>query len=44
MANEQSQNGRGEYQMNEMAYAKGELLNAYICLQWGWEVEKSVIR
>ena len=44
MANEQSQNGRGEYQMNGMTYAKGELLNAFICLQGGWGVEKSVIR
>ena len=26
MAKEQSQNGRGEYQINEITYAKGELL------------------
>ena len=26
MVNEQSQNGRGEYQIDEIAYAKGELL------------------
>ena len=26
MANEQSQNGRGEYQINEITYAKGGLL------------------
>ena len=26
MANEQSQNGRGEYQIGEITYAKGELL------------------
>ena len=26
MANEQSQNGRGEYQMDEITYAKGGLL------------------
>ena len=26
MANEQSQNGEGEYQIDEIIYAKGELL------------------
>ena len=26
MANEQSQNGRGEYQIDEVTYAKGGLL------------------
>ena len=26
MANEQSQNGRGEYQIDEITYAKGGLL------------------
>ena len=26
MANEQSQNGRGEYQIDEITYTKGELL------------------
>ena len=32
MTNEQSQNGRGEYQIDEVTYAKGGgTLNAYIC-------------
>ena len=36
MANQQSQNGRGEYQIDEITYAKGSIR--------GRAVEKSVIR
>ena len=33
MANEQSQNGRGEYQIDEITYTKGATLNAYKCVK-----------
>ena len=33
ITNKQSQNGRGEYQIDETTYAKGVTLNAYICVQ-----------
>ena len=35
MANEQSQNERGEYQIDEITYTRGATLNAYKCVQRG---------
>ena len=44
MVNEQSQNGRGEYQIDEMTYAKGGLLLMSTYVYNGEGVEKSVLR
>ena len=35
MANEQSQNERGEYQIDEITYTREATLNAYKCVQRG---------
>ena len=35
MANEQSQNGRGEYQIEEITYEKEVTLNEHVCVQEG---------
>ena len=34
IAIEQSQNGRGEYQVDKITYAKGVTLNAYLPIKW----------
>ena len=35
MASEQSQNGRGEYQIEEITYEKEVTLNEHVCVQEG---------
>ena len=44
MANEQSQNGRAEYQIDEITYAKGGYSKRVHMRTGGTGVEKSVIR
>ena len=42
MANEQSQNGRGEYQIEEITYEKEVTLNEHVCVQGGGGLKKKL--